>query len=143
MKKRIALLGLALGLSIVAPFTTNSQEEVIEINCKEYFKTPFIASTKSFKALLTGHEIAEFHTSFFAGNTYRVVACSPGESNIVFSVYDKERNLIFSNKNHNLSSYWDFNVMGSLDCIIEAQLDPEKSASGMAIIMVGFKSNIN
>ncbi len=142
MKKRIALLALTLTFTFIVPLTTNSQEETIESSCKDYFRAPFIASAQTFKALLTGQETAEFHASFFAGNTYRVVACTSGQNNIIFSVLDKNRNLIFSNKNHELSSYWDFNVMGSLDCIIEAQLDPQKSTSGLALIMVGFKTNV-
>lgn len=142
MKKKFSLYLVALTLTFMIPLTTNSQEETIANSCKDYFKAPFIASGHPFKALLTGNEIAEFHTSFFAGTTYRVVACPAGENNIIFSVYDKDRNLIFSNKNHDLSPFWDFNVMGSLDCIVEAQLDPTKSTSGMAMIMVGFKANI-
>lgn len=142
MKKKFSLLMVALASTFILPFTTNSQEETIESSCKDYFKAPFIASGRPFKALLTGNEIAEFHTSFFAGTTYRIVACPAGANNIIFSVYDKERNLIFSNKNHDLAPFWDFNIMGSLDCIVEAQLDATKSTSGMAMIMVGFKANM-
>ena len=141
MKKKFSLIIAALILTFIIPLTINSQEENIAKACRDYFKVPYIASGQPFKALLTGNEVAEFHTSFFAGTTYRIVACPSGENNIIFSIYDKDRNLIFSNKHHDLSPYWDFNVMGSLDCIVGAQLDSTKSTSGIVMIMVGFKAN--
>lgn len=133
---------IAMAFMFIAPLSVNSQEETMISTCKDYFKAPYVVSGQPFKALLTGSEVAEFHTSLFAGTTYRIVACQSGMNNIIFSVYDKNRNLLFSNKNHDFSPFWDFNVMGSLDCIVEAQLDPSKSTSGMALIMLGFKANI-
>lgn len=140
MKKKYITIAVVALCTFWNPFRVNSQEETVETSCRDYFKAPFVATGQPFKALLTGEEVAEFHTSFFAGTTYRIVACQSGENNLIFSVYDSKRNLIFSNKSHENAAYWDFNVLGSLDCIVEARLDPAKKTSGMAMLMVGFKA---
>jgi hypothetical protein len=125
---------------VLSPWKLNSQEDVLFNSCLEQLKSPFIASGQPFKAFLTGTEVAEFHTTFFAGSLYRVVASSHQEGTVIFSIYDKERNLLFSNKEFDASGYWDFKIEGSVECIVEARLDPKKSTSGIALLMVGFRS---
>ena len=76
----------------------------------------------------------------YGGSTYRFAACSGlDDGNLIFSVYDKERNLLFTNKDYANSPYWDFNIVNTLDCIIEAQLNQDNLASGCAVLLVGFK----
>nr|WP_319398555.1 hypothetical protein [uncultured Carboxylicivirga sp.] len=139
MKRSLTTLFLIAAM-IALPLRLNSQEDVLFNNCINQLKSPFIASGQPFKAFLTGDEVAEFHTTFFAGSLYRVVASSHQEGTILFSVYDKERNLLFTNEDHNSANYWDFKIEGSVECIVEARLDPEKTTSGIALLMVGFKS---
>ena len=71
---------------------------------------------------------------------YRVVACSHQDNNILFSIYDKDRNLLFSNEEFQAAESWDFKIEGSVECIVEARLNPDKSTSGIAMLMIGFKS---
>ena len=52
---------------------------------------------------------------------------------------DDQRNDIFSNEDHETAPYWDFKVESTLDVIVEANLNPEKAASGCAVLLVGFK----
>lgn len=139
MKRILTTLFILVAL-VLTPLKLNSQEDVLFNSCLEQLKSPFIASGQPFKAFLTGSEVAEFHTTFFAGSLYRVVASSHEKGNVLFSIYDKERNLLFSNEKHNASGYWDFKIEGSVECIVEARLDPEKSTSGIALLMIGFKS---
>ncbi|MCU4164936.1 hypothetical protein [Carboxylicivirga caseinilyticus] len=139
MKRSLTTLFL-IATMVLLPFKLNSQEDVLFTNCLNQLKSPFIASGQPFKAFLTGDEVAEFHTTFFAGSLYRVVTSSHQEGTILFSIYDKDRNLLFSNENHEASSYWDFKIEGSVECIVEARLDTEKTTSGIALLMVGFKS---
>ena len=91
------------------------------------------------KAFLTGDEVAEFHTTLFEGNIYRIVTCSHETSDIVFSVYDTDRNLLFSSNSYIDANYWDFKMEGSIECIIEAKLNTQKTSSGIALLMLGFK----
>lgn len=139
MKRSLTTLFLLIVL-VLSPWKLNSQEDVLFNSCLDQLRSPFIASGQPFKAFLTGTEVAEFHTTFFAGSLYRVVASSHQEGNVIFSIYDKERNLLFSNKEFDASGYWDFKIEGSVECIVEARLDPEKSTSGIALLMVGFRS---
>lgn len=138
--KKLLIPFLLLTALFVSPLKLNSQEDVLFNSCINQLKSPFIASGQPFRAFLTGEEVAEFHTTFFSGSLYRVVACSHQENNILFSIYDKERNLLFSNEEHEATGAWDFKMEGSVECIVEARLNPGKSTSGIAMLMIGFKS---
>jgi hypothetical protein len=139
MKRPVILFLLAV-LAFASPLKLNSQEDVLFTNCINQLKSPFVASGQPFRAFLTGTEVAEFHTTFFSGSMYRVVASSHQENNILFSIYDKERNLLFSNEQFEAAGSWDFKIEGSVECIVEARLNPNKSPSGIAMLMIGFKS---
>lgn len=139
MKKSLSTL-LLIASMILVPIQLNSQQDVLFNNCLEQLKSPFVASGQAYKALLTGEEVAEFHTTFFEGGLYRVVAGSQEKGNVFFSIYDKERNLLFSSEDYDGADFWDFKVEGSIECIIEARLNTEKSTSGFALLMIGFQS---
>ncbi len=140
MKSHLSTFLLVITILLVSPLKLNSQEDVLFSNCINQLKSPFIASGQPFRAFLTGDEVAEFHTTFFSGSMYRVVACSHEQNNILFSIYDKDRNLLFSNENYEATGSWDFKIEGSVECIVEARLNPKKSTSGIAMLMIGFKS---
>ena len=140
MKKHLSIILLSIAFFFVSPLRINSQDDVLFNSCLDQLKSPFIASGQPFKAFLTGSEVAEFHTTFFSGSLYRIVSCSHDNNNILFSVYDKNRNLLFSSAEHNNASSWDFKAEGSVECIVEAKLNPEKATSGIAMLMVGFKN---
>ena len=85
-------------------------------------------------------EVAEFHVTFYGGSTYRIAACSGlSDGNLIFSVYDKDRNLLFTNSDYSNSSHWDFKINSTVDCIIEAHLNPDQLASGCAVLLIAFK----
>ncbi len=140
MKKHPVIFLLLALIALFSPLKLNSQEDVLFSNCINQLKSPYVASGQPFRAFLTGDEVAEFHTTFFSGSMYRVVACSHQENNILFSIYDKERNLLFSNEQFEAAGAWDFKIEGSVECIVEARLNPNKSTSGIAMLMIGFKS---
>lgn len=139
MKRSLTILFLLI-LILITPARLNSQEDTLFNTCLEQLKSPFIASGQPFKAFLTGTEVAEFHTTFFKGGLYRIVTSSHENNNVIFSIYDKERNLLFSNSNYDAASYWDFKIEGSIECIVEAKLNEEVSTSGIALMMIGFRS---
>ncbi len=120
--------------------STNAQADEITALCTKYLVPPFVSDGQQYKALLNEDELAEFHATFYGGSTYRIIACSGmSEGNLLFSIYDKERNLLFSNKNYDNSPYWDFKFTSTIDCIIEAELDSKNLTSGFALLMIGFK----
>ncbi|WP_372753151.1 hypothetical protein [Labilibaculum sp.] len=109
-------------------------------NCTKYLEPEFISDGQQYKALLSGSEIAEFHTTFYADNYYRIVgATGKEEKNVIFSVYDEENHLLFSNKDHQNSPYWDFQFTNSINCTIEAKLNQREVSSGFVLLLIGFK----
>ncbi len=117
------------------------QSDVTMSICSKYITPPFISDGQVYKALVTGDEIAEFHVTFYGGTVYRIsAAAGQSEGNLIFSLYDKERHLLFSNRDYNNSTYWDFKFTSTIDCLIEAELDSgSRSGSGFIITLIGFK----
>ncbi|MBI4648370.1 MAG: hypothetical protein HY738_17745 [Bacteroidia bacterium] len=138
--KRLIFLSLLCLTGIIYSKMAEAQADTIMRVCEQYLRSPYISDGQQYKALLTGDEIAEFHATFYGGSTYRIVACSGmSEGNLIFSLYDKERNSLFSNKEFENSPYWDFKFSSTIDCIIEAELDSKNLTSGFAILLIGFK----
>ena len=108
--------------------------------CVKNMTNQYISDGQQYISLLNGTEVAEFKATFYGGTTYRIAACSGlSNGNIIFSIYDPQRKEIFSNKNYKNSPYWDFKFLSTMECIIEAQLDPKGPGSGFAILLIGFK----
>lgn len=141
MNKKFSFLLLLLSLTFILPTGTTSQEEELIKGCIDSLRSPYVLGDRSMKALLTGDEVAEFRTTFFGGNTYRIVSCTYEPYLIQFSVYDTERNLLFNSANYQNVGLWDFKMEGSMECIIEARLNKEVATSGMAFLLVGFRYN--
>ncbi|MBK6627870.1 MAG: hypothetical protein IPJ87_09155 [Flavobacteriales bacterium] len=138
MRTTIATAATVLGL--FAAGQASAQCDTIADLCAKHITTSYIPDGQFYRALLQGDELAEFSLTLFGGTTYRVAACSGlADGNLVFSVFDQERNLLFTNKEHANSPYWDLVVANTLDVTIEAQLDPSKLGSGCAVMLIGFK----
>jgi len=139
MKKytQITILTLIFLFLSAKPF---AQSEATLRLCENSIVYPYISDGQEYRAILNEEEIAEFRVTFYGNTTYRIAACSGKiEGNLIFSVYDKERNELFSNRDYDNSPYWDLEFTNTMDCIIEAQLDSEISNSGFAMLLIGFK----
>lgn len=134
---RTLVIFLCISLLSFAAF--GQCESTIEM-CKSNFSNEYISDGQVYRALLYNDQIAEFEMSMFGGNTYRISTGS-GEkaNNLIFRIYDKEKNLLFTNSDFSNAAYWDFVVESTIDCTIEAQLDLNKVDSGCAVVLVGFK----
>ena len=130
---------LIIGLS--AGKTSMAQCDTIAKICNKHVKLPFVSDGQSYRSLLLNDQAAEFQTTFYGGATYRIAGCSGlTDGNLVFSVLDKDRNVLFTNTSQKNAPYWDFKVTSTLDCIIEAKLNPASgNSSGCAVILIGFK----
>ena len=105
-----------------------------------YLGSSFVSDGQSYRALIYDDQIAEFTTTFYGDQTYRIVAFSGMEKEqIIFSVYDENDRELFSNENYQNSPYWDFEIESTIDCRIEAKLDPVKQKSGCAVLLIGFE----
>lgn len=138
MRRILQLLALSAGLTGAA--AAHAQCDTIATLCEKHITTAYIPDGQFYRALLREDEVAEFNLTLFGGTTYRVAGCSGiGDGNLIFTVYDKDRNVLFSNKEYNNDPYWDLVVANTLDVTIEAQLDPSKAHSGCAVLLIGFK----
>lgn len=96
-------------------------------------------------AVLVEGEEAELYKTFYSDMEYRVAVI--GESKlpaIEFSIIDANKNVIYSNKDANFATTWDFKLQSSqqLKMIIKvstASKPGEVPASGCVAIMFGFK----
>jgi hypothetical protein len=142
MNKKCFLVLIVLLISMFLSSGITSQEDELLDNCLTSYGSPFIVTDQSLKTFLTGSEVAEFRATFFKGTVYRVVSCGFESDLIEFSLLDTERNILFSSADHANANIWDFQMEGSIECIIEAKLNPEKTtSSGMVFMILGFKSS--
>ena len=141
MKKGILKLVLVFG-GIIAINTASAQiSDTVATACARHLEAGFISDGQQYRALLmNADETAEFHTTLYGGTLYRIAACSGlTDGNLVFSVYDSERNLLFTNSEFKNAPFWDFKINNTLDCVIEAKLAGSASGSGRAVLLIGFK----
>lgn len=118
----------------------NAQCDTIASICEKHITAAYIPDGQFYRALLRDDELADFDLTLFGGTTYRIAACSgTSDGNLVFSVLDKDRNVLFTNKEHNNDPFWDLVISNTIDVKVEAQLDNSKASSGCAVLLIGFK----
>lgn len=139
MKKIFNITLIVLSMLVLPQFVKAQADTLVKV-CSKHMKVPYISDGQQYQTILNGDEVAEFHATFYGGSVYRVVGCSGlNDGNLVYTVYDQERNLLFTNADHENAPYWDFKFTGTMDCIIEAKLDAKSAESGFAIMLIGFK----
>lgn len=140
MKRILLALVFLCFIFLTASTKTIAQCDTIAKICSKNFTNDYLSDGQSYRALLVEEQTAEFHLTLYGGSTYRFGACSGLDSgNLIFRLYDEERNELFSNKQHEMAEYWDFKVNSTLDVIVEANLNLEEVRSGCAVLLVGFK----
>ena len=143
MKK---ILGRILFVALILtanPFKGKAQCDTIAKVCAKHIIASFISDGQQYRSLLLNpDETAEFKTTFFGETVYRIAACSGlTDGNLIFNIYDQDRNVIFTNKDYKNAPYWDFKVKSTVEVVIEAKLDPANSGSGCAVLLIGFKQS--
>lgn len=140
MNMRRILVSVATCAALAWASGAYAQCDAVASLCERNITDEYIPDGQFYRALLREDEMAEFELTLFGGATYRVAACSGmSDGNLIFSVWDKQQNLLFSNKEFNNDPYWDFVVANTLDVVVNAELDPAKASSGCAVLMIGFK----
>jgi hypothetical protein len=96
-------------------------------------------------AILTEGEEAELYKTFYSGQNYRLAICgSEALPAIEYQVVDAYKNVLFDNKDHDMSSVWDFKLESSqqLKVVVKVPVSAQKSEfpnSGCVAIMFGFQ----
>ncbi|MFP3859404.1 MAG: hypothetical protein ACLFUW_01160 [Bacteroidales bacterium] len=130
------------GLLILSPNAALTQEYDNTIkNCKDYLNNEYINSGQNYVANLNKNNKAVFHTTFYEGTQYRIVACSDLDKYpLILEVFDTERNLLFSNKDHQYTPYWDLLFTSTVTCTIEISIEAEKHLKEPVKLLIGFKN---
>lgn len=140
MKKIIFKYTLFIAFFVSFSANSNAQCDTIATVCSENFTKAYLSDGQEYRALLFDDQTAEFHLTLYGQSIYRFAACSGlASGNLIFRVYDEERNEIFISSDHGNAPYWDFNVTSTLDVIIEGNLNLDEVESGCAVLLVGFK----
>ena len=138
-KMKNIITTLLFSTLLFAGFNSNAQCDTVAQVCNELIDGEFISDGQQYRSLLINDETAEFFMTFYGGTTYRIAACSGlTEGNLIFRIFDAERNLLFDNSTYNNAGYWDFTFTETQECTIEAQLDNSASGSGCAVVLIGF-----
>lgn len=141
MKNLIPLLSaIVICCALSSNKSLKAQCDTTAYYAQKYISERFVSDGQSYRALLYDDQIAEFHTTFYGGSTYRIAGFSGMEKNqLIFSLYDEEDNLLYSNENHDNSPYWDLEFESTLHARIEAKLALVKQSSGCAVLLIGFE----
>lgn len=141
MKKIIFYFALFASVFIFSN-KVNAQCDTVANICAKHITSQYISDGQRYFSLLLDQEVAEFNATFYGGTTYRLAQCSGlSNGNLVVSIFDKERNLLFTNAEYQNAPYWDFKFKSTMDCIIEAVLNPttNTTGSGCAVLLISFK----
>ncbi len=139
MNKLIINIFLGLGLMSLS-LNSSAQCDSQAAQCDRYIGSGYVSDGQEYRALLHGDQEAEFTTTLFGGNTYRIAACSGDQSgDLIFSVKDSEGNVLFTSSSYSGAPFWDFVIESTLEVTISAKLDQNKKDSGCAVILIGFK----
>ena len=143
MKKIFVTCFLTSLFLMGSPVKAKAQCDTIASLCAKHIISSFFSDGQLYRSLLLNpEETAEFKTTFFGETVYRIAACSRlNDGNLIFSIYDQERNLLFTNKDYKNAPYWDFKVKSTVEITLEAKLDPSSNGSGCAVLLIGFKQS--
>jgi hypothetical protein len=127
-------------VAVMLSSSSNAQCDSIASACQSHIAQHYISDGQVYRSLLSGDDIAEFQTTLFGGNTYRIAVCSGvSDSNLIFRLSDQEHNLLFSNTDYDKAPYWDFYVENTMSVSIDVLLDTTRKDSGCAVVVIGFQ----
>jgi hypothetical protein len=120
-------------------WSANAQKNTLK-SCDDFLNSGYVSDGQEYIAKPDENNKATFHTTFYGGSHYRVVACSDVEEiPLILTVFDTEKNLLFSNKSYDYTPYWNFTFTSTIDCIIEIEYDNEILIQNEVMLLIGFK----
>lgn len=143
--KVVRIFSVLTVLFIAASLSVNAQ-------CKAFAKkdclptlSPYIHDGNYHAAVLVEGEEAELYKTFYSDMEYRVAVVGEGKlPTVEFKIMDENKNVLYSNKDHNYSKTWDFKLESSKQLKLVVKVIPfnkagDIPASGCVAIMFGFK----
>lgn len=143
---RITKIFTILALILIAATTAANAQ------CKMFAKkdclpslAPFTHDGNYHAAVLVEGEEAELYKTFYSDMEYRVAVMGEGKLPAVeFRILDENKNVLYSNKDHNYAKTWDFKLESSKQLKLVVKVSSfnkpgDIPASGCVAIMFGFK----
>jgi hypothetical protein len=125
----------------------------VHAQCNQYAKkscmpelNPFTHNGQLNIQQMAPGEEAELDLTFYSGMSYRLLICAQemiGKAQ--FQVFDSKNKMVFDNKDHNYTSFWEFEVASTQKMKVVVIIPPasktanEISKVGCAAVLVGFK----
>ena len=95
--KKILFYTILFSITAFSSLGVKAQCDEIADVCSKNFTKEYLSDGQEYRALLVDDQTAEFHLTLYGQSTYRFGACSGRDGgNLIFRVYDSERNEIFS-----------------------------------------------
>ncbi len=138
---------LQVVLLVAIVFSANSafsQKKFVKNHCLPVLE-PFVYNGQLNSAMLAEGDVAELLLTFYSGQDYRLLICSQEVlENVEFKLFDTNKNLIFSNKDHDFINYWDFTSNTTQQLVVRVKVPKQENEtdivqSGYVSILVGFK----
>jgi hypothetical protein len=124
----------------------------VNAQCKAFAKkdcqpklAPYTHDGNYHAAVLVEGEEAELYKTFYSDMEYRVAVIGEGKlPSVEFRILDENKNVLYSNKDHNYAQTWDFKLESSRQLKLVVKVNPfnkpgDIPASGCVAIMFGFK----
>lgn len=139
MKKQI-IISIGLLAMILTPMAQYAQCEKVASSCSaELFG--FLEDGQYYGAEIAEGGLLEINMTFFAGYTYRLVACmgDDADGQIDYVMTDSRNRRIFSNEHLPDGKGWDFKVKATDTYTINARISGQET--GCVVFEVGYKDD--
>lgn len=140
--KKVFLLGLIF--SVLSAFSVKAQDcdsiyRIVESYLVKNDEGRIFVSDGQVYTAFLDNEKAEFNTTLYGGSVYRIAASAGTEDDYaIFTILDMEDNILYTNKDHLNSPYWDFKVENTIPVKVQTELDTNKKITGCVVMMIGF-----
>ena len=133
-------LFFSLALLLNSNLLVIAQNDSLIKNCNQLFSSSYISDGQNYRAVINQDESAVFTVTFFGETIYRIIACSDSEeSDLIFTLHDKDRHLLFKNVDFNYTPYWDFKFKSTTECLIEVRFKQPNITQRNITLYIGFK----
>ncbi len=128
---------------IMLSFSLEGQEKTYNNslnNCENLLNDGYISDGQVYLANFNSNNNAEFHTTFYGGSMYRIIACSDiKDHKLIINIFDTEKNLLYSNINYDYIPFWNFSFTSTVECVIVIKVDAKETIKKPVKLLIGFK----
>lgn len=110
-----------------------------QTQCASLLTDDYVSNGQHYVTTIEQNETKECEITFIEGNEYRLIACPRESQKVQMQIIDKEKNVLFDNKNYSYTNYWNFQIKKTVSCTVKLTLFEKDVKTDEIIILVGFK----